>query len=252
MIPKIIHYCWFGRSPLGKLGERCVASWKKFFPDYDIKEWNEDNFDVNCIPYVAEAYQAKKYAFVSDYARMWILYHYGGIYFDTDVEVIRPFGEMLDGDGFMGCENVAQEGEHLYVAPGLGMACNQGNDLIKQFMEYYHPLHFLNADNTYNLTTVVVHITAVLEEMGLQPIDSVQEIGGIKIYPKDYLCPIDTHGQRLTITERTRSIHHYAATWSTPWKRFKKKLARVLGPAITMLVINVKSFVRRVFGHGKK
>ena len=104
MIPKIIHYCWFGRGPLPELAQKCIASWKKYLPDYEIKEWNEDNFDVNIIPYTAEAYKAKKYAFVSDYARFWILYRYGGIYFDTDVEVIRPMDDIIERGNFMGFE----------------------------------------------------------------------------------------------------------------------------------------------------
>lgn len=111
MIPKIIHYCWFGRGPLPELAQKCIASWKKYLPDYEIKEWNEDNFDVNIIPYTAEAYQAKKYAFVSDYARFWIMYHYGGIYFDTDVEVIRPMDDIVANGNFMGFE-VDPDGEN--------------------------------------------------------------------------------------------------------------------------------------------
>lgn len=104
MIPKIIHYCWFGRNPLPELAQKCIASWKKYLPDYEIKEWNEDNFDVNIIPYTAEAYAQKKYAFVSDYARFWILHKYGGIYFDTDVEVIRPIDDIIARGNFMGFE----------------------------------------------------------------------------------------------------------------------------------------------------
>ena len=124
MIPKIIHYCWFGRNPLPELALKCIASWKKYMPDYEIKEWNEDNFDVNIIPYTAEAYAQKKYAFVSDYARFWILYRYGGIYFDTDVEVIRPIDDIIARGNFMGFETDpnpkkgdASEGR---VAPGRG------------------------------------------------------------------------------------------------------------------------------------
>lgn len=105
MIPKIIHYCWFGRNPLPELAKQCIASWKRFLPDYEIREWNEDNFDVNIIPYTAEAYKQKKYAFVNDYARFWILYRYGGIYFDTDVEVIRPLDDIIAKGNFMGVES---------------------------------------------------------------------------------------------------------------------------------------------------
>ena len=252
MIPKVIHYCWFGRGPIGSLGEQCIASWKKFFPDYEIKEWNEENFDVNCIPYVAEAYQARKYAFVSDYARIWILYHYGGVYFDTDVEVIRPFDDILQMGGFLGCENEPRQGERLYVNLGLGMACEPEHPLIKEFLDYYGDQHFINPDQTPNLTTVVVRITTVLERYGLRHTGDIQDIEGIRIYPKDYFCPIDTRGKLLHITPNTRSIHHYAGSWSSPWPRFKKKIARLIGANATMAIINVKSFVRRLFTHGKE
>ena len=108
MIPKVIHYCWFGRNPLPPLAVKCIESWKKFLPGYEIKEWNEDNFDVNIIPYIQEAYEARKYAFVSDYARFYILYHHGGIYFDTDVEVIKSIDDIIERGAFMGCENEAK------------------------------------------------------------------------------------------------------------------------------------------------
>ena len=108
MIPKIIHYCWFGHNPLPPLALKCIASWKKYLPDYEIKEWNEENFDVNIIPYTREAYAAGKYAFVTDYARFWILYKYGGIYFDTDVEMIRPIDDIIAAGGFMGYETVSE------------------------------------------------------------------------------------------------------------------------------------------------
>ena len=109
MIPKVIHYCWFGRNSLPPLAVKCLESWKRFFPDYEIKEWNEDNFDVNIISYTAEAYRVKKYAFVSDYARFWILYHYGGLYFDTDVEVIKSMDDIIAKGSFMGCEKDADK-----------------------------------------------------------------------------------------------------------------------------------------------
>ena len=138
MIPKIIHYCWFGRNPLPESAKKCIDSWRKFLPDYEIKEWNEDNFDVNIIPYTQQAYEAKKYAFVSDYARFWILYHHGGVYFDTDVEVIRPMDDIIEKRPFMGrekgafikdiCDNTitVQGDAGLGVAPGLGLGVNPG------------------------------------------------------------------------------------------------------------------------------
>ena len=143
MIPKIIHYCWFGRNPLPELALRCIESWKKFLPDYEIKEWNEDNFDVNIIPYTAQAYKAKKYAFVSDYARFWILYQYGGVYFDTDVEVIKPMEEFIKQGSFMGCENGA-DGGGLRVAPGLGLGVESGSELYKEILDKYASFSFYN------------------------------------------------------------------------------------------------------------
>uniref|UniRef100_UPI004027572F glycosyltransferase n=1 Tax=Segatella hominis TaxID=2518605 RepID=UPI004027572F len=139
MIPKIIHYCWFGLGPLPELAQKCIASWKKYLPDYEIKEWNEDNFDVNIIPYTAEAYQAKKYAFVSDYARFWILYKYGGIYFDTDVEVIRPIDDIVERGNFMGFETgpklqLKEDASEASVNPGLGMGVAPGLGLIKKML----------------------------------------------------------------------------------------------------------------------
>ena len=155
MIPKIIHYCWFGRNPLPQSAIKCINSWKKFFPDYEIKEWNEDNFDVNIIPYTAEAYEAKKYAFVSDYARFWILYHHGGIYFDTDVEVIKPFDDILERGPFMGREQGAfiknicgtsYNGNGFGVAPGLGIGATSGLELYKEFLKSFqeHNLLYLS------------------------------------------------------------------------------------------------------------
>ena len=131
MIPKIIHYCWFGRNPLPDSAKKCIESWRKFFPEYEIKEWNEDNFDVHLIPYVEEAYNAKKYAFVSDYARFWILYFYGGVYFDTDVEVIRPMDDILAKGGFMGVQH------DYFLNPGLGMASVAYHQIYKFILYYY-------------------------------------------------------------------------------------------------------------------
>ncbi|MDE6783607.1 MAG: glycosyl transferase, partial [Paramuribaculum sp.] len=138
-IPKVIHYCWFGGKPLPKLARKCIRSWKKYLPDYEIQEWNESNFDVNIIPYTAQAYEAKKYAFVSDYARFWILYKYGGLYFDTDVEVIRNMDRIIEAGSFMGCETTCEEaqarGGGLSVAPGLGLGAPAGSELYKEILD---------------------------------------------------------------------------------------------------------------------
>ena len=151
MIPKIIHYCWFGGKSLPESAKKCIASWKKYLPDYEIKEWNESNFNVNIIPYTAEAYRAKKYAFVSDYARFYILYKYGGLYFDTDVEVIRNMDDIIARGPFMGCEGEAKQPMNgtrdkattLGVAPGLGLGVNPGLGLYKEIIDIYKQKSFL-------------------------------------------------------------------------------------------------------------
>lgn len=217
MIPKIIHYCWFGRNPLPPLAKKCIDSWQKFLPDYEIKEWNENNFDVNIIPYTADAYKAGKYAFVSDYARFWILYQYGGLYFDTDVEVIKPIDDIVERGPFMGCERYADNSGSkgattLGVAPGLGLGANPDLGLYKKFLERYDTLDFKQEREKNK--TIVHYTTELLVSEGLSNTSDIQYVGGIYVYPKEYFCPINQTTHRLHITPNTRSIHHYAATWT--------------------------------------
>ena len=213
MIPKVIHYCWFGRNPLPESAVKCINSWKKYFPDYEIKEWNEDNFDVNSIPYTKEAYEAKKYAFVSDYARMWILYHFGGLYFDTYVEVIKPMDDIVTRGPFMGIEVEAAEGEVPQVAPGLGLGVTPSLGLYKDILDYYASLHFLGDDGSLNQITVVKHTTNVLVQNGLKQTNELQCVAGVWIYPREFFNPLDDNTGKLVITENTRSIHWYTKSW---------------------------------------
>ena len=143
MIPKIIHYCWFGRNPLPDSAQKCIASWRKFMPDYEIKAWNEDNFDVNIIPYTQQAYEAKKYAFVSDYARFWILYHEGGLYFDTDVEVVKSFDDILERGAFMGLEiDGTKKGTKVAINPGLGLGAEAGMPIYLEILNVFANLDY--------------------------------------------------------------------------------------------------------------
>lgn len=219
MIPKTIHYCWFGRNPLPPLAIKCIASWEKYLPDYEIKEWNEDNFDVNIIPYTQEAYEAKKYAFVSDYARFWILYHYGGIYFDTDVEVIKPLDDIINKGAFMGLES------DLNCNPGLGLGCNSNLIQYKKILDLYKTLHFKCADGSLNLKTIVEYTSELLLHDGLKNKSTIQKVGDIYIYPAEYFCPINLTTRRMYITNNTRTIHHYMASWNTPSTLDKIKTA---------------------------
>lgn len=214
MIPKIIHYCWFGGKPLPKSALKCIDSWRKFFPDYEIKEWNESNFDVNMMAFTKEAYSAKKYAFVSDVARFWVLYNEGGLYFDTDVEVIAPMDDIVERGPFMGveCMDVYEKG-YPAVNPGLGVGCEVNNKFYGEMLKHYESIHFCNEDGVQIPGTVVMHTSKMLMKYGMLPIDTCQQVAGINIYSKDYFCPLEDATGILYKTGNTRTIHWYSKTW---------------------------------------
>lgn len=224
MIPKVIHYCWFGGNPLPELAQICIDSWKKYLPDYEIKEWNETNFDLNSCEYIKEAYKCKKWAFVSDYARFWILYKYGGLYFDTDVEIINPIDDIIRCGSFMGFENMGNSnlkvssGLGLGANPGLGLGANPGLGIYKEILDMYREAHFINEDGTLNLITIVDRTTSILRNHGLKNENVKQTIEGITIYPFEYFCPIDCATGKKHITQNTRSIHWYMDSWGSEGK----------------------------------
>lgn len=246
MIPKVIHYCWFGRNPLPKSAQKCIASWKKFFPDYEIKEWNEDNFDVRMMPYTAEAYDVKKFAFVSDVARFWVLYNEGGLYFDTDVEVIKPMDDIVAKGPFMGVETPAIEGfQKPTVAPGLGLGAEKGMDFYKEILDYYANQHFLDKMTGKPFAdTIVTHTTKLLSEKGLVSTNEIQSTAGLWIYPKEYFNPLEDATGILNVVACTCSIHWYSKTWCDKpmwYFRITRILHRILG---TTLLAKIKSYVR--------
>lgn len=218
MIPKVIHYCWFGGKPLPKSAIKCINSWKKFFPDYEIKEWNESNFDVNMIPYTKEAYAAKKYAFVSDFARFWILHECGGIYFDTDVEVIRPMDDIIAAGPFMAFEKQTSKKQlNHYIAPGLGIASCKHHPLWKLIIDSYSEYSSFDM----NTGTVCNIVSNFFLSRGASMTGNKEIIENVHLYPADYFCPQAMIGAPIELTENTRSIHHFDCTW-LPWHvRFK-------------------------------
>lgn len=230
-IPKVIHYCWFGGNPLPELAEKCIASWKKYCPDYEIIEWNETNFDVNSCEYIREAYDAKKWAFVSDYARYKILYEQGGIYLDTDVELLKPLDDVVNSGNYMGCENYTRE--KMCVNPGLGCATVAGHSFYSEIIADYEKSHFKNQDGTLNLYTVVERTTDFLKKYGLKASLEKQNVCDITIYPAEYFSPGSALDGKLRITERTYSIHHAVASWCKKsaiyYSAFLKVIYRCLG-----------------------
>ena len=213
MIPKIIHYCWFGRNPLPELALKCIESWKKFLPAYEIKEWNEDNYNVHKIPYISEAYSAKKYAFVSDYARFDILYEYGGIYFDTDVEVIKDLSPIIEQGAFAGVECAGR------LAAGLGIASPAAMEIFKEVLNSYADEHFINSDGSFNLKTVVTRVSDIFYKYGLVKEDKIQDVAGVRVYSAEYFCPKNFITGELKITDNSYTIHWYDGSWSSPAKK---------------------------------
>jgi mannosyltransferase OCH1-like enzyme len=223
MIPQVIHYCWFGGKPHPKSVRKCIASWKQWMPDYEIKEWNESNFDVDSIPYSRDAYRQGKYAYVSDYARFCILYQYGGLYFDTDVEVVKPFHPIIAHGAFMGIE---QDGLTISVAPGLALGVEAGHELYKELIERYQYSSFYKEDGTPQVGLVVRYTTETLLRHGFQLKNEKQQVAGITIYPNEYFNPLEDATGRLRITDNTYSIHWYSKTWAEHYGPLRNWLTR--------------------------
>lgn len=206
MIPKVIHYVWFGGAPLGEKERYCIESWKKHLPDYQIIRWDESNFDISVNQYCYEACQEKKWAFASDFARLWVLVNFGGIYMDTDVEVTKSLDEFLAHKAFSGFETPKD------IPTGI-MACEKGFPLFADLLDEYRNRRFIQADGSYDLKTNVVAITESCLRLGLVLDNSFQVIDGFALYPNDYFCPKSFQTGEILSTERTHTIHHFNASW---------------------------------------
>ena len=205
MIPKIIHYCWFGGNPKTELINKCIQSWKQYMPDYEIMEWNEKNFDVNQCSFSADAYNVKKWAFVSDYARFKVLEQYGGVYFDTDVELLKPIPEeILSKNAFSGVESSSN-----LISPGLVFGCIPQYSIVKELVNEYEKALF-DVDNPKIVNRFT---TEVLQKKGYVVNGEYQIVGDMAIYDADVFCGYDIDINEVKITERTISVHHYASSW---------------------------------------
>jgi hypothetical protein len=208
MIPKIIHYCWFGNSGIPPDEESYIEGWKRALPDYDFRLWNESNFDVNSTVFTRLTAKAKKWAFVSDYVHAYAIYHYGGVTLDTDVEVIRPLDDLLERNT---CFSGFEDGIH--VAPGLIFAGEKRCVVAKELMEFYSNFEILNKDGSLNLLSSPKILTAMLLKYGLRQDNTYQQLGNMTVYPMDFFCPKSARTGLLTVTNNTYSIHHFKASW---------------------------------------
>lgn len=223
---KTVHYCWFGRGEKPELVQKCIASWEKFLPDYELKEWNEDNFDINSCRFVAEAYADRNFAFVSDYVRAFVLYNQGGIYMDTDVEVLGSFEPFLNDKVFFGFE------EGNFVGTCV-MGIEKGHELMKMYLDHYNNSVYFNDDGTKYTDTNVVLLTKLLEEKGLKRDGQKQTVGDITVYPRTYFSPYDYINGINYITDESVAIHHFAQLWLPKSVRMKteikKKIVKLIG-----------------------
>lgn len=222
MIPKVIHFCWFGKSEKPESVKKCIASWRKFCPDYKIVEWNEDNFDLDCIPFVRQAYQKKKWAFVTDYARLKIIYENGGIYFDTDVELLRNIDKLLSLKGFMGVEDGG------YIATGLGFGAVKNHPMIKELMNDYYQIEFPDNDKGFEKIACPILTTTTFEKNGYIRNGKIQTICDIRIFAQEYFCPISCQTYDTHITPNTISIHHYDSSWKPASHKKMRKIIRII------------------------
>jgi hypothetical protein len=219
MIPKKIHYCWFGGKELPELAKKCIASWEKFCPDYEIIRWDESNFDLGACQYVKEAYESKKFAFVTDYVRLYAMYTQGGIYMDTDVEVTKNLDAFLGHQGFSGFESK----EHI---PTGIMASEQGFPLFSELLSYYTDRPFVLANGAMDTTTNVAIITKILTEKGFVPNGEFQIVDGFALYPQDVFCPYDNATGVLHKTLNTAAIHWFNKSWIGKGAVLRSKLTR--------------------------
>lgn len=214
MIPKVIHYCWFGKEKKPSIFDKCLDSWKNYCEDFEISEWNESNFDIDINRYSRKAAKANQWAFVADIARLWVIYNYGGIYLDIDVEIIKPIDKFLNNQMFLGFES------HSIINMGSGFGAEKNFYLLKKMLDSYDNIPFDNPDEIINVVASPTYTTETMKNVGFLLNNTKQSINNVTVYPTDYFCPKDWETGKINITENTHSIHHFLASW---WSDEQKK-----------------------------
>ena len=246
MIPKIIHYCWFGGAPLPELTKKCIESWKKYCPDYEIKQWNETNFDVNFCDFAKEAFQTKKWAFLSDCARLKIIYQEGGIYLDTDVELLKPLDPLLEHACYL-----AEETTGL-INTGLGFGAEKGNPVIGELLQQYNG-HFQLEEGIFDSVPCPRKNTEPIFKYGYKPGGAkVWTAENVAVYPVEYFCPMDYDTGLMQITSNTYSIHHFMALWKPDdVKELEKSLSEIKSHSSKPVAFLKRQAVQYRFYRGK-
>ena len=239
MIPKKIHYCWFGRGEMPDMAQKCIATWHEHMPDWEYKLWDEDNFDVNRHPYTKEAYEAKKFAFVSDYVRLYALCDEGGVYLDVDFEVFKPFDDLMHWDAFAGFEG----SKHQPLMMGV-CASEPHGEWVTEMLNAYRDRHFVNPSGGYDLRSNVQYITAIMAADGFLQNGKEQDYKDLHIFPVEYFCPRQTTGEYLR-TENTYCDHLGLGSWAGNDGGWKQWVGRIVGQRNMTRIIKLK---RKLFG----
>ncbi len=241
-IPKIIHFIWMGKGKKNNLIKKCIRSWHKFLPDYKIIEWNEKNFDINSNNYVKQAYENKKWAFVSDYIRLYAIYNFGGIYLDTDVEILKPIDIFLKHSAFSGFESKDS------IPTGI-MGGIKGHIWYKELLDYYDNKQFVDKNGNLDITTNVKTITDITYNNYKLVKNNQYQIleEDIHIYPSEYFCPINPMNGDKNITPNTYAIHHFNGSWCPKKERFKKRILISLDNRVAKCILNYKNFFKGKF-----
>lgn len=243
MIPQMIHYCWFGDKKIPDRNQRFIEEWKKIFPDYEIQLWNEKSFDITCCNFCRQAYNQKQYAFVSDYVRAKVLYEYGGIYLDTDVELWKKI-PMLDGPmGIVGFERQKFLGTAVIAVPPK-------NPMIQKMMSYYENHSFLQKDGNMDIIANVSLLTDIMTEEGLRRNGSEQNCGGFHIFPREYFYPKKTGKDKFQITEETCAIHWCDNSWMTDREK-RRGTNKIWIRAVRPLLQGIRKILLKIIGRDR-
>lgn len=243
MIPQKIHFCWLSNDPYPKKIAECIASWKKKLPNYEIILWDYNRFPRGKSLWVDQAFDNKKFAFAADYIRAYALYHEGGIYLDSDVEVVKSFDDFLHLPYIFG-----HESDSGFVEAAV-MGSEKHNPIFKTLLDYYDTTPFINSDGTFNQLPLPRRLSAILKEHGnIKTIDKIDSFDydkeSICLFSSDFFSPIHIVNMKMDRTHNTVTIHHFAGSWKSPWNQLKKRIQLIIGPKQTIFIQKIKRYLK--------